>query len=124
MSITWPAGVELSEFRPLAYFDKHMDCIRVITHDCSTTEHRINEFYTLFEANNRSDFIPRYTGFTMKGVRSAFEQMNLPLEGVYTLAELYDLVVQRMPGSVMAATASLIFRDYANCADLSINLAA
>jgi hypothetical protein len=65
-AINLPDGVEIAEFRPIAYFDKNMDCIRVLTHDCSVTEHRISEFFTVFEQNYPTNFGPKYVGFTIK----------------------------------------------------------
>jgi hypothetical protein len=46
-AINLPDGLKIAEFRPIAYFDRNMDCIRVLTHDCSVTEHRISEYFTV-----------------------------------------------------------------------------
>jgi hypothetical protein len=74
-AISLPREIEVGVFRPVAYFDKHMDCIRVLTHDRSVTEHRINEFYTLYETNFPGPFDPKYVGFTIKGIRSLFSEV-------------------------------------------------
>lgn len=121
-AINLPQGTVLETFRPVAYFDKHMDCIRVLTHDRSVTEHRINEFYTLLEVNNRSAFDPQYVGFTIKGVRRMFKKVGLPLEGSSRLADLIDKLVKHQPGSVMSETLKLIFKDYASVGDLQVDL--
>ena len=117
-----PEKLELSEFRPIAYFDKHMDFIRVITHDRSVTEHRINEFYTLHETNSPGPFDPKYVGFTIKGVRSLFNEIGLPLDKTYRLVEVIDRLVKHRPGSVMSETINLIFNQYRTAGDLSIDL--
>lgn len=121
-AITLPDGVALEEFRPVAYFDKHMDCIRVLTHDRSVTEHRINEFYTLHELNDPGRLDPKYVGFTIKGVRALFAEVGLSLDHSYKLAEVIDRLVKYKPGSVMSETLSLIFNQYRSTGDLSIQV--
>ena len=58
-----------SDFRPCAYFDDRLDCIRVVIKDCSVLETRINPVLTLLEDNYyaESKGSPRYVGFTIKG---------------------------------------------------------
>src|SRR2546430_2639276 len=93
-SATLPEGFRFGNFVPVAYYDGHMDCIRVLTHDRSVTEHRLDGFFTVYECNNRGPFDPQYVGFTIKGVRHLFSQAGLPLDGVYKLAELIDRLVR------------------------------
>lgn len=116
-----PDGVELGSFRPVAYFDKHMDFIRVLTHDRSITEHRLNEFYTVYECNHRGPFDPEFVGFAIKGVRRLFHEIGLPLDRPYKLAEIIDRVVKHRPGSAMAETMRLIFSQYLASGDLSVD---
>ena len=123
-TITLPPEVKMGYFQPVAYFDKHMDCIRVITHDRSVTEHRINEFYTLHEANAREQFDPQYVGFTIKGVRYLFNEVGIELDRVYKLAEIIDKLVKYKPGSTMSVTLDLLFTNFKNNGDLRVNLAA
>lgn len=56
-------------FKPVAYFDEQLDCVRVIIRDCSVTEVRINEYLTIAEDNYPQNPADRYVGFTVKGVR-------------------------------------------------------
>ncbi|WP_299618193.1 hypothetical protein [Pelagibius sp.] len=121
-AVAWPKEVEISTFRPVAYYDKHMDCIYVMTHDRSVTEHRINEFFTVHECNHRGPLDPEYVGFTIKGVRKLFKELELPLEGVYTLASLIDQIVRSRPGSIVSETLKLIYREYTVAGDLEIDL--
>ena len=56
-------------FRPLVYYDPRLDCIRVIVRDCSVTESRIDEIFTVLEDNYHTINQEKYVGFTIKGVR-------------------------------------------------------
>ena len=40
------------DFQPFAYFDKHMDCIRVKIRDCSVTEVRLSRMFTVLKPNH------------------------------------------------------------------------
>lgn len=123
-AIKLPDGAKLGRFQPVAYFDKHMDCIRVLTHDRSVTEHRFNGFYTVYECNHRGRFDPQYVGFTIKGVKSLFHEVGIPLDGVYRLVDVINKLVSYQPGSVMSETLSLIFKDYEKAGDLVIDFKA
>ena len=120
ITLALPDGFVLESFVPVAYYDKHMDCIRVMTHDRSVTEHRIDEFLTVHECNHRSQFDPEYVGFTIKGIRHIFSEVGLPLDGVYKLTDIIDKIVTRMPGT---ATADLLktYKDYQDAGDLTID---
>ncbi|PPC87149.1 MAG: hypothetical protein CTY31_05050 [Hyphomicrobium sp.] len=98
-----------------------MDCIRVLTHDRSVTEHRINPFYTVYECNHRGAFDPRYVGFSIKGVRSLFHEVGLPLSGAVKLADVINQLVKHRPGSVMSESLNIIFREYEATGDLEID---
>lgn len=117
-----PEGAELKEFRPVAFYDSHMDCIRVLTHDRSVTEHRVDESFTVYECNHRSDFDPKYVGFTIKGIRHLFDEVGLDLNGVYTLTEIIDQIVRRKPGSSTAVMLDLIFESHASVGDLRVHM--
>jgi hypothetical protein len=88
---------EKGEFRPIAYYDKHMDCIRVQLFDCSFTEERMNKFVTVLHANHHE--IDKFAGFNLKGIRHLFEQIGLPVSGVHTLVTIIDLLVKHFPDS-------------------------
>ena len=121
-TVTLPEGVSIEDFRPVAYYDKHMDSIRVFTHDRSVTEHRIDGIFTVHECNYRGPLDPVYVGFTIKGVRHLFNEVGLPLNRVYKLAELIDKLVRYKPGSMMSETLKLIYRDFQASGDLEIDL--
>jgi len=83
------------DFRPFAYYDKHLDCIRVQTMDCSFKEDRKNKMITVLSANHYET--GNFAGFTLKGVRYMFEKLGLPVTGVHKLADLLDRLVRVFP---------------------------
>ena len=123
-TISLPEDISIATFSPVAYYDKHMDCIRVLTHDRSMTEHRIDGIFTVYECNHRGPCDPEYVGFAIKGVRHLFNEIGLPLEGVYRLADLIKRIVNHRPGSAMSELLRIIFKDYRPAGDLKIDLAA
>lgn len=83
-------------FRPYAYFDKHMDAIRVRLADCSVTEKRLNRYFTLLVPNDPQRG-GRAVGVTVKGVNYLFDQCGLPVSGVHSLAEIINAIVKMFP---------------------------
>lgn len=81
------------DFRPFAVLDESLDCIRVITRDCSVKEIRINELITLLEANHTASSRPEYVGFTIKGVAHLCETHGIPLIAPLKLAVLLDAIL-------------------------------
>lgn len=108
-----------SEFRPFAYYDKHLDCIRVQTLDCSFKEERKNRIVTVLSANHSEQ--NNFAGFNIKGVRYVFEQMGLPATGVYKLTDLVDKLVQFFPDAAIKQVQGL-FRPILQEQDLSVEL--
>lgn len=87
----------LAPFKPFAYFDKHMDCIRVLIQDVSVTEERLSKFFTVAKANHVGAFGGRHVGFTIKGVAHLFNEVGLPLSGVRDLTVILDAIVKAFP---------------------------
>ena len=114
------AGFELADFRPVAYYDKHMDCIRVHTHDRSITEIRLSEYFTIYRCNNRTLMDPEYVGFTIKGVRHLFDDIGLGLSGAHKLAEIIEGIVTKMPGEI-AELLKLIYERHKSVGELVIS---
>jgi hypothetical protein len=81
------------EFRPFAVFDQPLDCIRVITRDCSVTEIRIDDFLTVLEANYPVSGSDEYVGFTIKGVAHLCESHGIPASGPWKLADFLDAIL-------------------------------
>ncbi len=92
-------GSALGEFRPGAFFDDRLDCIRVFAKDCSVCETRINENLTVLEDNyaKASDPTP-YVGFTIKGARHFCNENGLSLDGPIRVSALLDAVLKSFPG--------------------------
>lgn len=106
----------MPEFTPFAYYDKHLDCIRVQIRDCSITEERVNRIFTVLKPNH-CDIGPEYVGFNIKGIRHLFNQMKLPTEGVMRLTDIIDGIVQKFPEStVLGVIRSVVLAndDYEN----------
>lgn len=115
-------GQEISDFRPCAYFDKHMDCIRVFTHDRSVTEIRMDEVVTIHYNNSpQGDLDSEYIGFTIKGINHIFAQIGLPQEGVVRLAEIVDRYIKLRPASSMSAVMRLVYERYETLGDTSVD---
>lgn len=93
----------LQEFRPFAYFDKHLDCIRVKILDCSVTEVRLNRFLTVLQPNNV--YRSGHCGFTIKGVAHLFNEFGIPMSGVFDLVELLDRIVKKFPDAAVKQVA-------------------
>ena len=83
-------------FEPTAYFDKHMDCIRVQIQDESVTEKRLSEYFTVSVANFGIKK-GAHVGFTIKGVAYLFQELGMELKGVYGLTDILDRIVKEMP---------------------------
>lgn len=91
-------GENLKPFRPFAYFDKHMDCIRVLVKDVSVIEVRQSDMFTVARPAHPSRFDEgRNVGFTIKGVAHLFNELGLPLSGVYQLVEILDEIIKKIP---------------------------
>lgn len=91
----------LCEFKPLAYYDESLDCIRVEVRDCSVTEWRLSELITVLEDNYPEQDQSRFVGFTLKGVKHLFVSVELPTSGVLRITDLLDKIVKKYPNEVM-----------------------
>lgn len=88
-------AAHLAEFKPFAYYDKHLDCIRVQIRDCSVLEERKNRIFTVLRANHAKS--GTLVGFNIKGVRHLFEQLGLDRQTCYQVADLMNLIVRLYP---------------------------
>jgi hypothetical protein len=48
----------------------------------------------VLEINHKTDFDPKYVGFTIKGVKQLFNDAGIPLEGTYKLVDIIDKIVK------------------------------
>jgi len=121
-------GLEFNEFRPYAYYDQYMDCIRVSVEDVTTVEERCDEFITLHRAAKLEGSVAndRYIGFTLKGIRHLFADINLSLEGAHKLSLILDKLVLAKPHTVLSRIVRLVkdiesFRDATNELEVDFN---
>jgi len=92
-----------SPFKQRAYYDKHLDCIRVVIRECSLCEHRLTAIMTVLEDNYPEPGQQPFVGFVIKGVEHLFESLQLPLEGVLPFIELFDRMAA-LHGAELTAT--------------------
>jgi hypothetical protein len=93
---------EVTEFRPCAFFDNGLDCIRVFTRDCSVTEERVNDWLTVLVDNYPVPGVNRFVGFTIKGVRHFCQEYGLQnRSGPIRLGGLLDALIARSPDAVV-----------------------
>lgn len=93
----------LAAFRPCAFFDDRLDCIRVIARDCSVTETRVNPLLTVLEANYPQSVGRKCVGFTVKGARHFCKEHSLDLSTPIKISDLLDAILSAMP-DVMVET--------------------
>ncbi len=84
----------LSPFKQRAYYDKHLDCIRVVIRECSVCEHRLTAIMTVLEDNYPEPGQQPFVGFVIKGVEHLFKELELSLEGVLPFIELFDKLAE------------------------------
>jgi hypothetical protein len=94
---------ELAAFRPCAFFDSRLDCIRVIAKDCSVTETRVNPLLTVLEANYPDVAGRKCVGFTIKGARHFCKEHALDLSTPIKISDLLDAVLKAMPDVIVEA---------------------
>ena len=93
---------ESKEFRPCAFFDSDLDCIRVFTKDCSVSEERVNDWLTVLVDNYPAPDSNRFVGFTIKGVRHFCKEYGLrPSSGPIRVTALLDALVASSPDAIV-----------------------
>ena len=97
VSISDLLGDNPPRFRPVAYYDKHMDCIRIELRDCSITERRFNEHLTVLYDNYPEVNQHDRAGLMIKGVKHLFKELKLPTGGVLRVTEVLDKLAEKYP---------------------------
>lgn len=94
-------------FRPCAFFDDRLDCIRIITKDCSILEERINNRVTilrdLYSPLGRKECV----GFTIKGAFHFCQQHGWSQSRPIQMSKLLDAIVASAPEQAVR-----VFIDY------------
>jgi hypothetical protein len=102
---------ESGEFRPCAFFDDRLDCVRVIARDCSVYEERVNDRLTVLVDNyHERPGRKKYVGFTIKGARHFCQEHGLHLGTSVKMTELLDAVLASSPEPVVMFFVDLIAR--------------
>jgi hypothetical protein len=86
---------DLVAFNPVAYYDKFMDTIRVEFRDCSSTEVRLDETFTVIVANYSEDGEDACAGLVIKGIGHLFEKLGLPKSGVPRVVDLINRMIEK-----------------------------
>ena len=81
----------------MAYYDKHMDCIRIELRDCSITEERINEVLTILRDNYPGPGQNDRAGLMIKGVKHFFVQWGVRMEGVVLVTQILNQLLVQLP---------------------------
>jgi hypothetical protein len=99
-----------TKFRPCAFFDDRLDCIRVIARDCSVLETRINKHLTLLEDNYAESEQKRYVGFTVKGARHFCQEHGFDLSTPIDIGRLLDAILASSPEPAVQMSIRLVAR--------------
>jgi len=102
---------ESGAFRPCAWFDERLDCIRVVAKDCSVLEKRVSDRLTILEDN----YYPgpgrtKVVGFTIKGARHFCNENGLSLSTSIKMTTLLDAILASFPDDVVKLCVDYIFR--------------
>jgi len=89
----------VGEFSGFAYFDKHLDCIRIQLKDCSFTEYRRNKMFTILKENHTAS--DTSIGFNVKGISYLCKKLRLPKSGPVRVAKIIDEIVKVYPHAVV-----------------------
>jgi len=98
-------------FRPCAFFDDRLDCIRVITKDCSVLEERINDRITIL-----LDLYPppagrkECVGFTLKGAYHLCQQHQWDPSRPVKMSQLLDAILASVPEKAVKVFIELVAR--------------
>ena len=106
MAATFPEGQH--DFRPCAFFDERLDCIRVIARDCSVYEERVSDRLTILVDNYPGPGRREYVGFTLKGARHFCKQHGWDLTTSIKMSELIDAIVASCPEHVVQWAVNIV----------------
>ncbi len=112
------------DFVPFAFYDHHMDYIRIELRDCSTFERRINEVFTLVFDNYPEEGQAPIAGLVIKGVKHLFTDLGLPLEGVHLVASLLDRIVKSMQLDEPSQQSIQLVQNIASTIEMPVRMAA
>jgi hypothetical protein len=91
-------GHKVGQFKPIAYYDKHMDCIRIELRDCSFTEVRISPDLTVLRDNYPDPSQDSHAGLMLKGAKHFFAKWEVPMDGVVMVTNILNQYLATLPG--------------------------
>ena len=96
------AGVAqgMKPFRPVAYYDEHMDVIYVELRNCSLMESRVNGWLTMLYDNHPEEGQTRCVGLSIKGVKHFAREMGWSESGVYRVVDGVNKLLDKYHGDV------------------------
>lgn len=98
---------ESGAFRPCAWFDERLDCIRVVATDCSVLEKRLSDRLTVLEDNYDPTII---VGFTIKGARHFCNANGLSLAASIKMTDVLDAIIASLPEESIKIIVTHIFK--------------
>jgi hypothetical protein len=99
---------ESGSFRPCAFFDDRLDCIRVITKDCSVLEERINDRVTMLLDLSAPKTRKVCVGFTLKGAYHLCQQHGWDQTRPIKMSQLLDAIIASVPEKAVKVFIELV----------------
>jgi hypothetical protein len=98
-------------FRPCAFYDDRLDCIRVVARDCTVLEERVNERLTVLIDLHPQPGLKKYVGFTVKGAQHFCEEHRLNLATSVKVTQIADALLQSFPDPAVMMFVDLIAKS-------------
>ena len=115
-------GDPINDFQPVAYYDKHMDCIRIELRDCSITEERINPILTILLDNYPGPGQEPRAGLMIKGITHFFSRWKMEMEGIVLVTELLNQLIEQLPPDPEYARNIRPIQEVASTIELKLNM--
>jgi hypothetical protein len=97
-------------FRPCAYFEDRLDCIRVITKDCRVLEERLNARITIHWNLQPAASQRECVGFTFKGALHFCERHSLDITRPIEIGAFLDAIARTEQETAARAFVELVAR--------------
>lgn len=99
---------EPGTFRPCAFFDERLDCIRVITKDCSVLEERIGNRVTILYDLHSPRRRKQCVGFTLKGAYHLCQQHGWDPVRPIKMSQFLDAILASVPEKAVKVFIELV----------------
>lgn len=109
----------MADFRPCAFFDERLDCVRIIARDCSVLEERINDRLTVLIDNYEPDSKRKYIGFTFKGAKHFCVEQGWGAATSIRITEFLDAVVVAFPDAAVEMFINVFARPLVESAGIN-----